>query len=94
MRFHFYFLYPCSAHLHEKGASWLIMFDLEYFVASRQLPSFSFLLKMIDVPGIILTAPRLNTMLSVLFATEAFYTIKENNKETSICRGKLPFRRR
>ena len=70
------------------------MFDLEYFVASRHLLSFSFLLNMIDVAGIILTAPRLNTMLSVLFATEPFYTIKENNKETSICRGKLQFRRR
>ena len=94
MRCHFHFLYPCSAHLYEKGASWLIMFDLEYFVASRHLLSFSFLLNMIDVAGIILTAPRLNTMLSVLFATEPFYTIKENNKETSICRGKLQFRRR
>ena len=30
-------------------------------------------------------------MLSVLFATEACYTIKENNKEKSFCWGKLPF---
>ena len=34
-------------------------------------------------------------MLSVLFATEAGYTIKENNnKEKSFCRVKLPFCRR
>ena len=34
-------------------------------------------------------------MLSVLFATETCYPIKENNnKEKSFCRGKLPFCRR
>ena len=44
--------------------------------------------------GIICIAQRLtyasiNTMLSVLFATEACYTIKENNnKEKSFCREK------
>ena len=37
---HFYILYPCSAHLHEIGNSCLIMLDLDYFVASRQWPSF------------------------------------------------------
>ena len=30
-------------------------------------------------------------MLSVLFATETWYTIKENNREKSFCQGKLPF---
>ena len=33
----------------------------------------------------------ISNMLSVLFATEAWYTIKENNREKSFCQGKLPF---
>ena len=37
---HFYFLYPCSAHLLETGTSWLIVLNLEYFVAFRQWPFF------------------------------------------------------
>ena len=37
---HFYFLYPCSAYLHEIGTSCLIVLDLEYFVAPRQWPFF------------------------------------------------------
>ena len=41
---HFYFVYPCSAHLYEIRPAWsmscLIMLDLEYFVVSRQWPFF------------------------------------------------------
>ena len=36
----------------------------------------------------------ISTMLSVLFATEACSTIKENTNKKSFCRGKLPFCRR
>ena len=56
---------------------------------------------MTDMSGIISIAQRLtcyflwesiNTMLSVLFATEACYTIKENNnKEKLLYQPKLPF---
>ena len=69
------------------------LLDLEYFVASRQQPSCSFLLKMTDMIGIICIAQRptfyflwesINTMLSVLFVTEVCCTIKENNKKKII----------
>ena len=32
---HFYFLYPCSAYLHEISTSCVIVLDLKYIVASR-----------------------------------------------------------
>ena len=65
----------------------------------NDLSSFGFLLKMTDMSGIIriaqiLTsvASSINSMLSVLFATESCYTVKENNnKENSLCQRKLPF---
>ena len=33
---YFYFLYPCTAHLHEIGASCFTVLNLEYFAASRR----------------------------------------------------------
>ena len=66
----------------------------------NDLSSFGFLLKMTDMSGIIRIAQILtcvvssiNSMLSVLFATESCYTVKENNnnKENSLCQRKLPF---
>ena len=97
---HIYFLCPCSVHLHEIGSSCLIVLNLEYFVTSRQRYFlFNFFLKMTDMAGTIPVAQRLtcyfwwksiNTILSVLFATEACYTIKENNNiEKSFDRSKL-----
>ena len=65
----------------------------------NDLSSFSFLLKMTDMSGVICIAQRLtcvissiNSMLSALFATEACYAVKENNnKGNSLCQRKLPF---
>ena len=97
----FYFLYPCSAHLHETGASCLIVLDLEYFLASRQWPFLFWLPSKEDRHGrddIYCTKTNIyyflwesiNTALSVLFATESSHTIKENNnKEKSFCQGKI-----
>ena len=94
---------PCSAHEHEINTNCFIVFDLEYFVASRQ---WTFLLQFLfkdDRQGSDHTCctksnmcyffwDSTNTMLSVLFAAEAGYTIKENSdKEKSFCQGKLPF---
>ena len=82
---------------------YLTVFDLEYFVASRQWPIFFCLSSNDDRHGrdhiywiktnmCYFLLESINTMLSVLFATEACYTIKENNsKEKPFCRGKLPF---
>ena len=97
---HFYFLYPCSAHLHEIGTSCLIVLDLEYFLASRQWPFLFWLPSKEDRHGrddIYCTKTNIhyflwesiNTVLSVLFATKSFHTIKENNKEKSFCQGKI-----
>ena len=90
----FYFLYTCSAYLHE------IVLDLEYFVASRQC--------FYDRHGRDHTYctntniwyflwESITTTLSVLFATEACYTIKGNNNKENhfvklpFCRNKLSF---
>ena len=67
--FHSYFLYPCSAHLHEIDTSCLIVLDLKYFSASMLLtPSFTFLLKvtdkLLDMTGIIRIAQRLTYVIS------------------------------
>lgn len=92
-----------SAHMHEIGTSCFTVLDLEYFIGFRQSPFFFYLSFEDDRHGSGLTYctntnmcyflwESINSILSVLFAIEAFYTKKENNnKEKSFYRRKLTF---
>ena len=69
---HFFFVYPCSARLHDLGLRLLIVLDLKYFVAPRQRTFF--FLKMSDMPGMICTSQRLACVI-----------FDEKVKEKSFC---------
>ena len=100
---YFYFFYTCSVYLQKIGTSCLILLNLEYFVASRQW-LFFFQLPSKDDRHVrnhtyciktnicYFLWESINIVLSVLFANEAYFTIKENNnKEKSFYWGQLPF---
>ena len=83
-------------------ATWLSSIYSILLLLGNGISSFSFSLKMKDkaVDDMYCTKTNMcyfswesiNSMLSVLFATETCSTIKENNtKEKLFCRGKLPF---